>query len=166
MAVTSRPTAENNQRAKRIDVRTAPIHANDLDLVGAILRWMIGGGMVLYSIATTALLFDRFLSPAIKTGINVGFTVLTWGFLIGIAFGIVVTLIEWATTKRAPAVHWAIILLLDAPFTTTQTALWLFILAAAYEASTPWYAGIVVLSIAWGIFVAWLGEKLLITTED
>lgn len=165
MAVTSRPTAEPVQRAKRIDVRTAPIHADDLDTAGAIFRLVIGIGMIGYSIATTALIFGHFLAPVITTGLYLWFMTIPWGVLIGIAFGITVTFAEWVTTKRAPLVRWLLVLFLDAPFSAGQTAIWLWVIADTYKASTPWYAGIIVLSIAWGIFVAWLGEKLLIKKD-
>lgn len=146
-------------KVSKWNITQAPLSSNRIDAVGPVLRGGVGLGFISYSAITTIVVFLAVLGP-----------LLDWWKIVAIAvaFVVVVTLAEWATASfELWAAHWAIVLLLDAPFTTWQTHEWLWqITTAHYEAvSTEVRTSLWIASLVWGVVTAKIGEKLLIKME-
>lgn len=149
-----------------IDIRTAPIRAADLDKAGAIIRAIVGAGMVCYSIVAAARLIGAVLSPVLGS-VDLGPLQLPWGVLIGVTIGLLVTAGQWASVTRAPLVHWLLILTLDAPLSAYQTFEWLHAIAEAHNrASGSVLFGIIAASAIYGVCNAKFGEKLLVSRKE
>ncbi len=154
-----------NASRRSWDVRNVPIDVDDVQPVGVVLRWMVGVIFIAYSIVTTAIIIGKLTRPLITADLDVfGVALIPWSILIGAAFGIAVTVGEWATVDKVPRLNWALIGILDAPFSAWQTYVWIMVCVVAFhpEPATWSYFLVGAFSLIWGVATAKFGEKLLV----
>lgn len=142
------------------DITRAPLSADEVKPAGMFVRWFFGAVLISYSVISTVLVFGWFLSPVVTATVQG----VKLAYIIGVVFAIAVTIAEWASTDDAPVAHWIIVLLMDTPFTASQTYFWLRSISTAHwgDLDRQRTMILIALSIVAGVLIAKCGEWLLV----
>lgn len=145
-------------RSRRI-TNAAPLDRAILDSAASPVRVLFGVLFLGWSWVSTVIIIGGVFTPAIRGALISG---VPNSYLAGFIFALLVTVVEFVSAGRWPAVYAIILLVLDAPFTTWQTYQWLTSIVEALTIIAPAGAvGIGVVSLVCGIVAAIFGELLL-----
>lgn len=145
------------------DIATAPLARERLNSIGPLVRILGGILFLAWSWVSTVFIIGWLLEPIIKGGLlGIGYS-----YYVGFGFAVFVTIVEWVTQERFFEVHWAVVLILDAPFTAWQTHEWITTIATAKQIPVEGAAviGLWGGSIICGIIAAKFGEVLLLSSQ-
>lgn len=145
------------------DIGVAPLERERLDTIAPLVRILGGVLFLAWSWVSTTLIIGVLLQPIIHSG----YAGIGYSYLIGFVVSILVTVGEWVTEGEYLLIHWTIILLLDASFTTFQTHEWVTVIVKArgVPITQNLDIGCWVASVIGGIIAAKFGEKLLLRSR-
>lgn len=130
-----------------------------LDAITPALRVLFGLIFIAWSWLSTIIILGVLLKPVVPETLIPG---LPDRFIIAISLAFLVSLAEFVSSDRWPAVYWSVLLICDASFTAWQTRIWLVTIVQAQTPIAPsGHFLIWVVSIFGGVVAAKFGEVLL-----
>lgn len=143
-------------------LNAAPLDRALLDSAASPMRVLFGALFLGWSWISTIIIVGRFLAPVLPGAL---FQVVGDSYAVAFGIAFLISAAEFVSANRWPPVYWAVLLLLDAPFTSWQTHAWLALIVQAQNPQIPISTGVDVViwivSVVGGIIAAIFGELLL-----